>query len=208
MALILAVEPDRQRGRQLAALVGRSTSAEIVVAQSGSAALAALDTRVPDLILTSPVLTPADEAVLRTWLRRLGDAARVQTLTIPAVADLDATPRDGGSIFGRLLDRRDSASESHYAVSEFVDQLTRALDQAAAVPREDTPGPAGDRASTQVWEQELGLDRAAAHAPALWRVSEGLIEQQPAADDGWSRIDPSLPRFQALLKRLEALASR
>jgi hypothetical protein len=182
-------------------------------------------------------------------LRRLGDAAsRVQTLTVPVLQDLDAAPRDTGSILFRLRDRGDAAADGSLETSAFVEQVMRSLDRATANPatisgEPDTPGgiagdefeelsldslivePFGDipaeavapprdepstppaRAATRAWEQELGLDSTTATSPALWRVSEGLTDDGPAADDGWSRIDPSLPRFKALLAQLERLAA-
>src|SRR3989442_314499 len=58
-----------------------------VLADSGERALAALGDRVPDLILTSALLSPNDEVVLGERLRALdGMAAHVQTLTIPVFA--------------------------------------------------------------------------------------------------------------------------
>lgn len=109
MSLILAVEPDRQQAKQLSSVVRQHVRAEFVVADSGAAALAALGNRVPDLILTPPLLPPKDEAVLTGWLRDLGDAAaHVQTLAIPILADPGGRKGDqtSSSIFGRLRDQQ------------------------------------------------------------------------------------------------------
>ena len=54
---------------------------------SAESALRALGERVPDVILTSALLSPRDEAVVAGWLRALdAAAAHVQTLTIPVFA--------------------------------------------------------------------------------------------------------------------------
>lgn len=132
MSLILAVEPDRRQAKQLSALVRQHVRAELVVADSGSGALAALKNRIPDLILTPPLLPPKDEAVLTGWLRDLGDAgAHVQTLAIPILADPDVRGKDqGSSIFGRLRDQHPGA-DSGCDPGVFAEQVRVYLDRAA-----------------------------------------------------------------------------
>jgi CheY-like chemotaxis protein len=144
MSLILAVEPDRRRGRQLSSLVRRFTSAEIVVAQSGAAALSAIGTRVPDLILTPALLPTQDETVLTVWLRDLGDAAaHVQTVAVPILSDTDTGPKEPGSILGRLLDRSEAAAGHGCDPAVFAEQIKVYLDRAAAdrKGRGQAPGP-------------------------------------------------------------------
>lgn len=135
MSLILAVEPDRRRGRQLASIVRKFTTAEIVVAQSGAAAVSAIGKRVPDLILTPALMPTQDETVINGWLRELGDAAaHVQTLDVPILAEsAEAMTREQGSILGRLLDRNESGGTGHGCEpSVFADQIKVYLDRAAA----------------------------------------------------------------------------
>src|SRR5882672_10742973 len=87
MPLILAIEPDRRQANQLNAVVKGRLHADLVLADSAEQALAALGDRVPDLILTTALLSPTDEVVLGERLRALnGVAAHVQTLTIPVLA--------------------------------------------------------------------------------------------------------------------------
>jgi CheY-like chemotaxis protein len=87
MPLILAIEPDRRQANQLSTMVRGRLHAELVLGDSADRALAALGERVPDLILTSALLSPKDEAALAERLRSLdGVAAHVQTLTIPVLA--------------------------------------------------------------------------------------------------------------------------
>ncbi len=95
MPLILAIEPDRRQAAQLASIAQGRIGAELVMAESAEKALRALGDRVPDLILTPPLLSPRDDAAITDRLRALGTAATyVQTLTIPALAT--AEPRTGG----------------------------------------------------------------------------------------------------------------
>src|SRR5215510_7612699 len=101
MPLILAIEPDRRQANQLNAVVRGRLHADLVLADSAEEALAALGDRVPDLILTTALLSPTDEVVLGDRLRSLnGAAAHVQTLTIPVLAGPkpSARSRAGGML--------------------------------------------------------------------------------------------------------------
>src|SRR5688572_33226232 len=87
MPLILAVEPDRRQASHLAAVLRRRPRTELVIDGSATRALDTLAARVPDVLLTSPLLSPQDETALADWLRSLGPAAAgVQALTIPILA--------------------------------------------------------------------------------------------------------------------------
>jgi len=141
MSLILAVEPDKRQAKQLSSVVRQHVRAEFVVAESGSAALAALGNRVPDLILTPPLLPPKDEAVLTGWLRDLGDAAaHVQTLAIPILADPSARKGEQGSssIFGRMRDQAPDAGPG-CDPGVFADQIRVYLDRAGSERSSRTP---------------------------------------------------------------------
>jgi hypothetical protein len=94
MPLILAIEPDRRQASRVTALTRGSLNAQIVVADSTEHGVSALDGRVPDLILTSRLLSPKDEA----GLRELDHAGvPVPTLMIPVLA--------AGSALAALADR-------------------------------------------------------------------------------------------------------
>ncbi|HLG57313.1 MAG TPA: hypothetical protein VI485_18370 [Vicinamibacterales bacterium] len=87
MQLILAIDSDRRRADQLASLVRSRLTVDLVQATSAGEGLQALQDRVPDLILTSPLLSPFDDGVLDEYLRDLGAAAaHVQTLRIPVLS--------------------------------------------------------------------------------------------------------------------------
>jgi hypothetical protein len=62
MALILAIEPDRRQANHLTAMVRGRLRAELVLGDTAERALAALGDRVPDLVLTTTLLSPRDEA--------------------------------------------------------------------------------------------------------------------------------------------------
>ena len=87
MPLILAIDSDRRQSEQLAALMRKSLKVELVQATSAGEGLHALGDRIPDLILTSPLLSPFDDGVLDEYLRELGtQAAHVQTVRIPVLS--------------------------------------------------------------------------------------------------------------------------
>ena len=133
MSLILAVEPDKRQAKQLSSVVRQQVRAELVVADSGAAALAALGDRIPDLILTPALLPPKDEAVLTGWLRKMGDAAaHVQTLAIPILAEAAARGKEQGgssSIFGRLREQQQDPGQG-CDPNVFADQIKVYLERA------------------------------------------------------------------------------
>ena len=93
MSLILVIEPDSRHAAQLASIARNHLHAELVMAETGDRAVAALEHRVPDIVLTAPLLPHRDEAVLSDYLRGLGEAgAHVQTLTIPILSSPAASP--------------------------------------------------------------------------------------------------------------------
>jgi hypothetical protein len=103
MSLILAVEPDHHRAAQLSALSRAHLDAELIVAPNAEQALHALHGRVPEVMLTAPLLPPRDEAELARFLRELGpSAAHVHALTIPLLAEPgDTAARPALSTFRR-----------------------------------------------------------------------------------------------------------
>ena len=91
MPLIVAIEPDRRQASRVSAIAHECLEAELVIKESTDEALEVLADRVPDLILTSFLLSPRDGARLADRLRELDTAGtHVQTLVIPMLAS--ATP--------------------------------------------------------------------------------------------------------------------
>lgn len=111
LPLILAVEADSRQAAELSSLFKNEFSAELVLGSSAQQALAAVGTRIPDLVLTSALIPPKDEAALTAWLRKLGDAAaHVQTVTIPALSTSKATTTGLGTKALALVRQRPSVS--------------------------------------------------------------------------------------------------
>lgn len=102
MPLILAIEPDKRQAAHLSAL-RKSLDAELVISDTAERAIDALGERVPDLVLTSALLSPKDECALVHRLRALnGAAAHVQTLTIPVLAAPARRSTKAAGMFARL----------------------------------------------------------------------------------------------------------
>ncbi len=99
MALILAIEPDRKQAGRITLLTRGLPGAELVLADSTEQALAALHGRVPNLILTSLLLSPKDE----TGLRALnGSGLPVPTLMIPVFATTALRANERSGFLARL----------------------------------------------------------------------------------------------------------
>jgi hypothetical protein len=135
MALILAIEPDRRQASKLAAIVKNRLHEEILQADTTEHAIAALGARVPDLILTSLLLSRKDDAALTDWLRASDEAgAHVQTLVIPVLGGSSRDGEDGG---GGLLSRltrnrsRDDVTTDGCEPEVFAAQIREYLERAA-----------------------------------------------------------------------------
>ena len=100
MPLILAIEPDRRQAARVNALARGTINAELIVADSTERGLASLNGRSPDLVLTSLLLSPKDEAGLRE-LDRAG--VPVPTLMIPVLGSSSRGHDDrSGGLLGRM----------------------------------------------------------------------------------------------------------
>jgi hypothetical protein len=133
MPLILAIEPDRRQANQLTTMVRGRLRAELVLADSAERALAALGDRIPDLILTTALLSPKDETALAERLRRLdGTAAHVQTLTIPVLASpaARAASTGRGMLAALRRDRGHDASLEGCDPAVFAEQCKEYLERA------------------------------------------------------------------------------
>ena len=83
MAVVVALEPDPTQADILCDALSTCASAEVVVVDSTAAALAAIDERVPDLVLLHALIPPDDEAYLLAYLGTVVGAGHVQTISIP-----------------------------------------------------------------------------------------------------------------------------
>jgi CheY-like chemotaxis protein len=85
MTRILAIEPNPERAQALRQLVHDRLGADVVLAESTAAAIAAMTKQGADLILTSILLPPNDDSQLTVYLRECDQASTVPVLLIPPV---------------------------------------------------------------------------------------------------------------------------
>jgi hypothetical protein len=159
MALILAIEPNKNQAHQLNALVRAHLKAELVTAPTAAAALSALGDRVPDVVLTPALFGLRDEAALTERLRQLGnDAAHVQTLSIPILAPVSSARGPNSSLLGR----KDKKSDANVGCdpSVFAEQIRIYL-QRASVERRAQASEAAARAVTFAPADAAGAAAAA-----------------------------------------------
>lgn len=132
MSTILAIEPDRRRAAQLTSMARAHLRAELLVAPTAAQAVEALDGRVPDVLLTAPLLPSHEETVIADHLRQLGAAAaHVQTLTIPLLAGPDGDrDRPVLSAFRRGRGRVQRTEAEGCDPAVFAEQITEYLREA------------------------------------------------------------------------------
>ena len=131
MQLILAIVADQQQAAQLAALIDGRLPVDLVQAAEVGEGLLALDERIPDLILTSPLMSPFDDGVLDEYLRDLGPAgAHVQTLRIPVLSQAPKkAPRLGFSLRRRA--KPEPTTPVGCEPKVFADEIAQYLARAA-----------------------------------------------------------------------------
>jgi CheY-like chemotaxis protein len=87
MTRILAIEPNPERAQALRQLIHDRLGADLVLADSTAAAIAAMTKQGADLILTSILLPPNDDSQLTAYLRECDQAGKVPVLLIPPVIE-------------------------------------------------------------------------------------------------------------------------
>lgn len=103
---ILAVEPDSACAESLKRLIDERVSAEIIVAPSAEAAVGALASQVPDIVLISALLPSAGEEQVMWHLKRLDEGAQVSVLTIPPAVERAEPPEPSNGRLGFLFRSR------------------------------------------------------------------------------------------------------
>ncbi|MGE0705894.1 MAG: hypothetical protein AB7F99_03515 [Vicinamibacterales bacterium] len=190
MPLLLAIEPDSRQAEWIGQQARGPLGAELIVTDSVAAALRAMEKRVPDLILTSLLLSPRDEATLQDRLRWLdGQGIRVQTLVIPVLAEPSADASGGGGMFSRLRKLRPGASHGASAGCDpavFGQQIAEYLEREGtrtrpAVPR--VPEPAAQPLQEAVGCQETAEQEVVTRAPSVVPAVAGDPVEADALED-------------------------
>jgi CheY-like chemotaxis protein len=127
MTRILAIEPNPERGALLRRLVRDAVRADVTLVTSTKTAIVSIDAHRPDLILTSSLLTPKDDRDLIAHLRQTPSLRDLQVLSIPPVAEPQATNTPG--LLARLRGRRRAPPVPAYDFGAIVARIEEALAQ-------------------------------------------------------------------------------
>ncbi|MGH9308041.1 MAG: hypothetical protein ACRD1U_01620, partial [Vicinamibacterales bacterium] len=135
MALVLAIEPDSRQGGLLKHIVGDLVGAELVLVESRESAIAAIDQRIPDVILVTALLSPRDEDELVAHLRGLAGAEHLQTHTIPLLSGSAAVKGGrarGSGLLGKFRRKKEAdAPVAGCAPEIFADEIRTFVMRAA-----------------------------------------------------------------------------
>lgn len=134
-ARILAIEPDPGISAVLHSILDKRVAAVLEVARTVDVALESIARHVPDLILTSTFLPPADLARLVDELRRRNDAAHTQIISTPHALEAPDGPfyDESGRRILRFPRRRTSRGAFHCDPVILRNQVEQYLDHAQAL---------------------------------------------------------------------------
>jgi hypothetical protein len=142
MPLILVIVADPHEAAQLATLIQSRLSVDLVQAAEVGEGLLALEDRIPDLILTSPLMSPFDDGVLDEYLRDLGPAgAHVQTLRIPVLSQAPKKTKRLGFSLRRSKPEAPTTTgcDPKVFADEIEQYLARAVEEKRHVESSDQP---------------------------------------------------------------------
>ena len=202
--LVLAIEPDLRQAAIIKRVVREKALADVIVVDSRDAAIEALRTSMPDVLLLTALLSPRDEDDLMAHLRTLDNAGHLQTHTIPQLASA-LGPGEGKSSRGLLSAfRRKKEPEPIAAGCDpdlFAEEVRVFLQRAADKKRELAsmgdnlvqharvrPGKSEKSRATQIKEEEIAADAPVASS---W---ESPFEWKPSAASTRSAPPPEPPR--------------
>ncbi len=138
--LVLAIEPDLRQAAIVKRIVREQALADVAVVDSLEAAMAAMRTAMPDVLLLSALLSPRDEDDLIAHLKTLGHAGHIQTHTIPQLASALQPGHANGSRGGLLSAFRRKKEPAPIAAGcdpdLFADEIRVFLQRAADRKRE------------------------------------------------------------------------
>jgi HPt (histidine-containing phosphotransfer) domain-containing protein len=166
--LVLAIEPDLRQAAIVKRIVREKVLADVAVVDSREAAMDAMRTTIPDVLLLSALMSPRDEDELIAHLRTLDHADHLQTHTIPQLASTlnpieSPGPRGLLSAFRRK--KEPEVAPSGCDPELFAEEIRAFLKQAADKKRE-----------------QANARPDAAPADTAWRAAHSQKTAAPAAD--------------------------
>jgi CheY-like chemotaxis protein len=131
---ILFIEPDVRRAAALGDILRQHDGIDVEIVESVAAALRSLAVRMPDLLLTSTFLPPADEAALTAHLNQLPAARHLQTINVPYFIDSEegARPETSSAKVLTFLRRRVASVRPRCDLQTLRNQIEEYLSRAQA----------------------------------------------------------------------------
>ena len=133
---ILFIEPDEHRADALGLIVRELDDMDVDIVRDVPAAIRSLGEHIPDLLLTSTFLPPADEATLTSHLNGLPAARHLQTINVPYFIDEEAPVESSSARVLTFLRRRPASIRPRCDVRTLREQIQVYLSQASARRRE------------------------------------------------------------------------
>src|SRR5688572_10057757 len=195
MPLILAIEPDKRQSSQLASVV-KGLQAELVQRANAADGLAALQGRVPDLVLTSSLISPRDDSALAAHLRELGAAAaHVQTVTIPLLGSAAPTRARGGMLAALRREKPQAPMTDGCAPDVFAEQVRQYLATA-----DEQKAVAATRVTAAPEAVPQDFVEAAAAEEALPELEPDAFAAEPEYVEPIGEPAPAAPPLSQLLQ--------
>ncbi len=137
---ILFIDPDVRRAGALGDILRQHGGIDVEIVGSVAGALRSLAVQIPDLVLTSTFLAPADEAALTAHLNQLPAARHLQTITVPYFIDAEEDPKSETSSAKILtfLRRQPASVRPRCDLRTLRDQIEEYLSHAQASRLEAT----------------------------------------------------------------------
>jgi CheY-like chemotaxis protein len=168
---ILAIEPDPERSEILERILRGQVRAHLEIVKSMDQAIRSMTEKIPDLVLTSPFLKPADEVSLTAHLKQTPAASHVQVITTPYSIETDADSERSAptGVLGFL--RRRSSAPSACAPDTLRNQIEAYLSQARAARTRPSVGSSDSAGMTTV----LAARKVQAPAPIV--VAQSVVRR-------------------------------
>lgn len=199
--LVLAIEPDLRQAAIVKRIVREKALAEVAVVDSRDAAIEAMRTSMPDVLLLSALMSPRDEDELIAHLKTLENAGHLQTHTIPQLASAlePGEERASRGLLSAFRRKKDPAPVAGCDPDLFADEIRVYLQRAADKKRQlqNTDFAAPDmRPSAKVSKRAAAESAEEPAAPSSSWSSP--FEWKPAGSSARStRTQAEAPRPQA-----------
>ena len=195
--LVLAIEPDLRQAAIVKRIVREKVLADVAVVDSRDAAIEAMRTCMPDVLLLSALLSPRDEDELIAHLKTLENAGHLQTHTIPQLASAlqPGDERGGRGLLSAFRKKKDPGPANGCDPDLFADEIRVFLKRAQEKKHQLQDG---NHAAPDMRPSATGTTKAAAPednlAPAPQASSwSSPFEWKPAGSSSRRAPNPEPP---------------